>query len=155
MRVFNAFYYSFSPEVASFVTSHNSVRAGMKILLYPLVGILYVSSRVFAAASFSPEIAVTLSGVITALGIGAVYLGPILAILDRLFKLGPSSRLLRSIRVVFLFGIASLLGLLLAELGQAAALFEIATVCLVLSYVVLGGLVTSWLLARTYQHRPG
>jgi len=153
MRVFNAFYYSFSPRVASFMASHNSIRAGMKIALYPLIGILYVSSLVFAASSFNPEIAVSIAGVLASFGIGAVYLGPILTILFRFLKLRPSSRCFRALRLSFLFGIASLAGMSLAEFGQLALLMEVTTVCAVLSSIALGGLSVPWTLVRLWSDK--
>lgn len=125
----------------------------MKILLYPLIGILYVSSLVFAAASFNGEIAVTVAGVLASFGIGAAYLGPILAILSRLFKSRSSSRYFRAIRVTFLFEIVSLMGLFLAEFGQLAVLLEVTTVGMVVSNIALGGLLVSSIVARTWLSR--
>ena len=40
MQAFNAWYYSFSPYVAQFIASHDPVRAPVRVLLYPLLGIL-------------------------------------------------------------------------------------------------------------------
>jgi len=153
MRVFNAFYYSFSPRVASFIASHNSIRVGMKIALYPLIGILYVSSLVFAASSFNAEIAVSVAGVLASFGIGAVYLGPILTILFRFFKLRPSSQCFRVLRLSLLLGIASLVGLSLAEFGQLALLMEVTTVCVVLSSIALGGLSVPWIIVRLWSEK--
>jgi hypothetical protein len=153
MRVFNAFYYSFSPGVASFIAFHNTIRAGMKIALYPLIGILYVSSMVFAANSYSAEVAVSVAGVLASFGIGAVYLGPILTILSRFFKLPSSSRHFRAIRVSLLLEIASLVGLSLAEFGQLALLMEVTTVCVVLSSTALGGLSVPWIIVRLWSEK--
>jgi hypothetical protein len=151
MRVFNAFYYSFSPGVASFIASHSTIRAGMKIALYPLIGILYLSSLVFAITSFNAELAVSMAGVLASLGIGAVYLGPILAILSRFFKSPLSSRYFIAIRLSLIFGISSLLGLLLAELDHLTVLMEITTVGLVLSCIALGGLLVPWIMMRLWS----
>jgi hypothetical protein len=139
MRVFNAFYYSFSPGVSSFIASHNLIRTGMKIILYPLIGILYVSSLVFAATSFNSEVAVTTAGVLASLQIGLIYLGPILTILSRLLRSHSSP--LYAIRAAFSLGTASIVGLFLAEFCQFTVLFEITTVGAVLSNIVLGGLL--------------
>ena len=53
MEVFNRFYYSFSPSVASTISDHGALRGVMKIVLYPLVGILHLSSIVFSLFSVS------------------------------------------------------------------------------------------------------
>lgn len=149
MRVFNSFYYSFSPGVASFIIAQSIIRAGMKIILYPLIGILYLSSLVFAATSFNGEVAVTVAGVFASFGIGVVYLGPILAVLLRIFKSRSSPRCPRAVIVASILGFASVVGLCLAEFVQLTELLEITTVGLVLSSMALGGLLASWKLMRT------
>ena len=153
MRVFNAFYYSFSPRVASFITSQSLVRAGMKIVLYPLIGILYLSSLVFAATSFNGEVAVTVAGVFASFGIGVVYLGPFLAVLFRVFKSHLSPRFPRAVTVASILGFASVVGLCLAEFVQFTELVEITAVGVVLSSMALGGLLASWKLVRISSHR--
>ncbi len=152
MRVFNAFYYSFSPGVASFIISQSIIRARMKIVLYPLIGILYLSSLVFAATSFNGEVAVTVAGVFASFGIGVVYLGPILAVLFRIFKSRSSPRWPRAVMVASILAFASMVGLCLAEFVQLAELLEITAVGLVLSSMALGGLLASWKLMRIWSH---
>jgi hypothetical protein len=142
MRVFNAFYYSFSPGVSSFITSHDLIRTEMKIILYPLIDILYVSSLVFAATSYDGEVAVTTAGILASLTIGIIYLGPILTISSRLLKSHSSP--LYAIRAAIFLEIASMTGLFLAEFFQLTVLFEITTVGVVLSNIALGGLLVPW-----------
>jgi hypothetical protein len=125
----------------------------MKIALYPLIGILYVSSLVFAAGSSNAEIAVSVAGVLASLGIGALYLGPILTILFRFFKLRPSSQCFRPLRLSLLLGIASLVGLSLAEFGQLTLLMEVTTTCVVLSSIALGGFSVSWTVMRLWSDK--
>jgi hypothetical protein len=152
MLVFNAFYYSFSPGVASYITAHSSIRDGMKVLLYPLVGILYGSSLLFSAVSFNGEVAVISAGITASLGIGAIYLGPFLTILERIFKSHSSTLYSRAFSVSLISGIASLGGLLLAELAHFAALLEVTSTCVVLSNIALGTFFFSWTLARIWPH---
>jgi hypothetical protein len=152
MRVFNAFYYSFSPGVASFIASQSIVRAGMKIVLYPLIGILYISSLVFAATSFNGEFAVTVAGVFASFGIGVIYLGPILAVPSRFFKSRSTLRFPRAVMVASILGLTSVAGLWLAEFVQLAELLEITAVGLVLSSMALGGLLAAWELMRIWFH---
>jgi hypothetical protein len=153
MRVFNAFYYSFSPGVASYIASHSDIRAGMKTALYPLIGILYLSSLVFGATSFNGEVAVTLAGILASLGIGAVYLGPTLTILCRPFRSRSSSRYQRAIHLTFVASIASLIGMFLGEVGQLNALLTLATVGTVLSNITLGGMLVPWVAVRARSRK--
>jgi hypothetical protein len=152
MKVFNAFYYSFSPGVASFIASHSTFRAGMKVALYPLIGVLYVSSLVFAANSYNGEVAVIVAGVLASFGIGAVYLGPMLAISSRLLKSRARPRCL-AIRMTSVFGTSSIMGVVLAEISQVAVLIEVTTVGVILGSIALGGLVASWAIVRLWPDK--
>ena len=51
MQVFNAWYYSFSPYVAQFIASNDPVRAPVRVLLYPLLGVLGVSAFTYSLFS--------------------------------------------------------------------------------------------------------
>ena len=72
--------------MASFIASTVAVRAAAKILLYPRIGILYVSDRIFTTLSFEGELAVTTSGVFAAIGIGSIYVGPVVMIFCKISK---------------------------------------------------------------------
>jgi hypothetical protein len=75
MILFNAWYYSFSPQVAGQIAIHPVMRAVMSPLLYPLIRIISLASITFSAVSGFPELAVFLSGVLASLLIGAFYVG--------------------------------------------------------------------------------
>jgi len=81
MKAFNAFYYSFSPQVARFISGSPTLRALTRILLYPLMGALHLSSTVFNALSFTPELAVVAAGFTVSTLLGVFYLFPIAAIM--------------------------------------------------------------------------
>ncbi len=94
MGAFNAWYYSFSPAVAALIHGNEALRQGVKLLLYPLIGILLISRGVYSAASWNPELGVALAGLAASAMIGAVYLSP-LAILasGRRWRRGAPARL--------------------------------------------------------------
>jgi len=148
MQAFNAFYYSFSPQAASSISSNNNLRTVVKAILYPLVGILYLSNTVFTATSFNGELAVTLAGMFASISLGVIYLGPIALVLSRFFKFNRSSRYIRIIQVTCVMIVFSLLGLFLAEIAQLTALMTTTTVGTVLSCFALGSLLLPWLSAR-------
>ncbi len=143
MLVFNAFYYSFSPEVASFISSHSEVRAAMRMMLYPLIGTLYLSEVIFGALSFNGEIAVIISGIFASVSIGAIYIGPFLTTLTRLLRLGSASFYVRSAWLVSLLGFSSVLLVVIGELLEDVSLLEVATVGLVMSSFAIGGFAFS------------
>ncbi len=81
MVVFNEFYYSFSPIVASIISNNQALRGTTKILLYSLIGILHISSTTYTIFEFNPEIGVVVSGLIACSLIALTYLlPPILAV---------------------------------------------------------------------------
>jgi hypothetical protein len=74
MEVFNAWYYSFSPSVAQFIANNDPIRAPMRVFLYPLLGILSVSSTVYSLFSSAPEVGVLMAGLVASSMIGLAYL---------------------------------------------------------------------------------
>ncbi len=140
MQAFNAFYYSFSPQVAAFISSHGALRSAMKIVLYPLIGILYLSSRMFQASSFNEELAVVISGTFAALGIGVVYFGPIAILCSRMAKRNVRSRWPNARWMILGSCLISTFGIGVGEARQSPVFLTAATVAAVLSFVLLGAL---------------
>jgi len=140
MQAFNAFYYSFSPQVASFISANGIVRSSMKIILYPLIAILFFSSKIFQILSFNPELSITISGIIAALGIGVVYVGPILVICSRFgrHKIGSLWPPVRQLTLVSC--IISTFAVIAGEEVFSPLLLTLATVATVLSFLLLGAL---------------
>jgi len=74
MEVFNAWYYSFSPSVAGFIAGNDPLRAPVRVLLYPLLGILGVSSLAYSLLGAVPELAIVVAGLVASSLMGLVYL---------------------------------------------------------------------------------
>ncbi len=74
MQVFNAWYYSFSPAVAQYESSHATVRAVAKVALYPLIDVLQLASLTYTMAASQPEFAALVAGLAASSLIGLVYL---------------------------------------------------------------------------------
>jgi len=74
MQVFNAWYYSFSPSVAQFIASNDPIRAPVRVLLYPLLGVLSISTFTYSLFSATPEFAIVMAGIVASSLIGLVYL---------------------------------------------------------------------------------
>ena len=77
MNAFNAFYYSFSPTVASTITRSPALQEAVKLLLYPLMAALHSAASVFDALALAPELAAALSGLVASGLIGILYLSPL------------------------------------------------------------------------------
>lgn len=147
MQAFNAFYYSFSPQVATYIAANGNVRMLAKTFLYPLVGILYLSSGIFKTASSNSEIAITLSGTFAAFALGLLYLSPAIAVIARLFRYTRSSGYGRALRATGAVAFFSVIGLFLGEVTQLSAVLTTTAVGLVLSCMVLGALFIPWIVA--------
>jgi hypothetical protein len=86
MIVFNAWYYSFSPYVASYISTHSPARLALRFYLYPIIAILYFASGLYGALSAYPEFAILVSGLLTSALIGAIYIGLPIGLINRRFR---------------------------------------------------------------------
>ena len=78
MSIFNAVYYSFSPQVADYEREQPWLQATVKAALYPLFGILLASEQAFSSAG-GGEGGTILAGAVASTLIGAVYVSPLAA----------------------------------------------------------------------------
>lgn len=79
MEVFNAWYYSWSPYVASAERGNELLRNTVKAMLYPLIGDLIVARQVYGILSFNSELAVIMAGITAGILIGLTYSWPLIA----------------------------------------------------------------------------
>jgi streptogramin lyase len=149
MIAFNAWYYSFSPSVAGYLTTHGVERTIMKGVLYPLVGTLFLTSNLFTATQAYPEVAVLLSGLFAIILIGAVYLGLPLGLLSTSMEhvRGRNARrvILKILGGALLVG----LGILFAgEILSSMPLLAVASSTIVLATLCLSAIITSATVSR-------
>jgi M6 family metalloprotease-like protein len=143
MNVFNSWYYSFSPKVADFIVLHDAMRTPLRIALYPLLGILELSSAAYFELAFMPELAITTAGILASALIGLVYLTPVSVFLVRFMRrkgIG-AVHVLRAYSGAFLFAVAALL---LGELTASFSLLAVAASVFVLSTLVSTPLLFSF-----------
>jgi len=134
MAVFDAWYYSFSPSVASTISDNEMLRGGMKVVLYPLIGVLHLSSEAFSLLSFNPELGVMMAGLVASSLIGIVYFLPLVLLVSFFKRFKPSERTIRLAALVWggsaltmvLAGVAMSSIVMMASTG----IFVLATICL-------------------------
>jgi hypothetical protein len=152
MVAFNAWYYSFSPNVAGYLSTHVVERTAMKGVLYPLIGILKLSSMTFAAMGAFPELAAFMSGMVASSLIGAFYLGlPLSLVRARIRRLRGSNAqglLERLLLGALMLGVAALL---IGELLISPVLLMLASVAIILSTLFLSAVFTSGRISRKLQ----
>lgn len=142
MSAFNAWYYSFSPYLAEFISKNAMLRSITKVVLYPLLGILHLTAAVYSAFSFAPELGIVVSGVLASALIGLVYFTPVAACLVL-----PSERLRRRLKriegkMISLPWIASLFSVSIALLAASPSGMMISTAALVLASIAAVSMIT-------------
>ncbi len=140
MIVFNAWYYSFSPYVATYLTTHAASRMIMKGVLYPMVAVLLLASDLFTAMSTYPELGVLLSGLFASCLVGAIYIGlPLSLMRAKLQRRREAAKVTRMLCVTLLITIACLF---VGEVLSSAILMLVAPV-IVVSSMLLSGVIVS------------
>ena len=134
MTVFNAWYYSWSPAVASVIASHELLRNIMKILLYPLIGVLHLSTITFSLLSFNTEFAIVTSGLVASSIIGIVYFTPAFLMLCIARNIRISSKMLKASSTILTISLGCIL---IAEITKRTAIMMFSTPILVLSMMSL------------------
>jgi len=144
MKVFNAWYYSFSPYVADFISNQPLLKEAIRIILYPLIGILHVSASTYSALSFNPELAMVATGLVASGLIGIIYFAPLslttLLCMKRHRKFRLKMSHLKGLTAIW---IASIALICFAEATAAQPVMMVATVMLVLSTLTLAALATT------------
>ena len=142
MEVFNAWYYSFSPHIASLISTCEHLRAATRATLYPLIGILHLGAFVSYAFSFNSEVSVITAGIIISALIGLVYFTPptMLAtcLIERLR--GPLRTRLKELLIAWTL---SIMLVAVAELVASPTLMKVSSGALVLSTIALVAWITA------------
>ena len=149
MKIFNGFYYSFSPSVASFIADNLVLRDIMKVILYPLIGILHVSSVVFSIFSFLSELGVVIAGLVASSLIGIVYFLPTALIISLKKKFQVSVKI---VRLMGLIWISNVLTLVLAEITKSPSMMIVTTGAFVLVTITTVTLTSLRIVSKRLIH---
>lgn len=76
MPGFNAWYYSFSPQVSTYINEHPFVRPAMQLLITPLLEIVIFAQACHSYLSFNPELATIVAIIVGSALYGLIYLFP-------------------------------------------------------------------------------
>ena len=139
MTLFNAWYYSFSPPLASYLGTHQTQRELFGYTLYPLIGLLYASYYTYLIISpLNGEVAALTAGLVAAAIIGFVYLAPPLYFAKRILrrKTPLPSRL--TLRLLFALPLASSAATGFSYLTGTGLALGFAAATLLLSILTLG-----------------
>ena len=147
LLMFNAWYYSFSPGAASYISDNSQARPLMKSIIYPLIGSLTLALELYSLLSGYPEYATLLSGLLASSMIGIFYLGLPWSFIMRKFRLAKGAGL-RVCGASLLLGLS---GILLGLNSGSAALLMIAGPFTVLSTMFGSAALVGGVLASLFQ----
>lgn len=134
MNVFNGWYYSFSPSVADYERGQPWLQSVVKASIYPLLGILDVSTTVYWFLAFDNELAIMGAGVTASALIGLVYFAPAALALGVVIR----KKRWNMKKAKFILAItlsASVLAIIVAELAATPEVMMFGTALLVLSAI--------------------
>jgi hypothetical protein len=156
MKLFNAWYYSFSPSLAYYLGAHRTQRTVFSYALYPLIGLLYASYCTYALMSlWNNEVAAIAAGIVAAAMIGLIYLAPFLYLANRTFrrKISLTSRL--DAKVLLSSSVASSVAIAFSYSAGMELALGLAAAGLLLSSLTLGvmaGIRALNCIKLTYSH---
>jgi streptogramin lyase len=85
MRVFNAFYYSFSPKVAELTAASPILQTGVRAAIYPLISALRLVAAVHQIYPGS-QLMIIVAGIVASGLIGALYLTPVAILMGMMHR---------------------------------------------------------------------
>jgi hypothetical protein len=134
MNVFNAWYYSFSPSVANYESQASWFQSTVRVMIYPLLGILDISTFVHDSLAFSSELGIVAAGMTASSLVGLLYFAPLGA------ALGIASRkrhwnLSKARLILACSWAASVAAIAFAEIAGVEAVMMFGTSLLVLSAI--------------------
>jgi hypothetical protein len=137
MNVFNAWYYSFSPQVADYERQQPWLQQSVRVAIYPLLGILQTAESAYAIVP--GEYGSIAAGLVASSLIGAVYFSPIVLSIKQVRRNRLDYRL-----AIVIIG-ASLVSVAVAiivnsvpALMATTALLVLSTLCIVAIYSAKG-----------------
>jgi hypothetical protein len=154
MKAFNAWYYSFSPSIAHVISKSPSLAAVVRILIYPLVGILQVAAAAHTMSGSNSQLKVVITGFLASSLIGLVYDTPWITALFIAMKRKYRFEMKLHYLVPFAGGwVASLLVIGIAGFFTTGLLMMLATAAFVLLTIGLSATITAILIAKVYAAR--
>jgi hypothetical protein len=152
MIIFNQFYYSFSPQVATYISAHSMIRETMKFVLYPLIGILHLSALTYSVFNFNPELSIIMAGLIASSLIGIVYFTPLAVgyiLLMKRLKIMPKTNPFKKLLATLWF--ASIILLFLGEIAVSPMIMMIATAFFVVITLCASAFMTAIKMMRKIE----
>jgi hypothetical protein len=149
MKAFNAWYYSFSPGVASVIKSNTVIRSILKFLLYPLIGILHITAETYSLCNLYQEFAIIVSGFVASSLLAIIYVSPLAIIIQIIKKLKVHVRILH---IFFMIWGLSIGGIAISEIKRRSNVMMFSTATFVVITMILVTLTSMKYVTKYIQH---
>jgi hypothetical protein len=153
MEVFNAWYYSFSPSIARFIASNDPLRAPIRTILYPLLGVLEISTVTYTLFGGTPEFAVVTAGLVASSLIGLVYLTPFTLIGMRALRKRRDIRATGVAKGSLLLLAVALALLVAGELANSFLILAVASSAIVLTCIIATPVIAAVCVGHKWRGR--
>jgi len=146
--IFNAWYYSFSPNVAQYLNTHIIPRDLMRVFLYPSLQFLRLASLLYGELRAYPEMATVVSGTVACFLLGVFYLGIPLGLITRKLRI----RNLNA-KIWYFILVCGLSTLLVGEMSASTLLLMISSSITVLATLFASAISTATVISRRTNSR--
>ncbi len=155
ITAFNAFYYSWSPQVAGVIRKNNALASFTRLSIVPLLSVLEAGSSLYKVLlPLGKETAMVSTGVIASFLLGLIYLSPLLILnrWERARSILGSRKLLIAVSSL---AIASLIALGISIYFTADSIALISSASLVLGMIALAPLTATQVISKLSDNLRG
>lgn len=146
MKVFNGWYYSWSPTIAEIVHNNEDLRPITRFVLYPVVGSVVAAQGTISIFSFSRELAATASILTAAFICGIFYVAPLILLIrsfgERMSRIKSSYILKRQNILLLLCGVLSGLLTLIGVVANSTVMNTVGVTVMALTVTLSAAAIT-------------
>lgn len=146
MRVFNGWYYSWSPTTAEIIHDNEDLRPITRLVLYPVVGSVVAAQGTISIFSFSRELAATASILTAAFICGVFYVTPLILLIrsfgERMGRIKSSYILKRQNIILLVCGVLSGLLTLIGVVANSEVMNTVGVTMLALTVTLSAAAIT-------------
>ncbi len=142
ITAFNAFYYSWSPQVAGVIRGNDALASLTRLSILPLLEVLKMGSSLYRILQpLGGEAAIISTGTVASFLLGLIYLSPLLLILSRLDRVKGILKSRKLLAVIVLVITASLIALGTSVYLAVDSLALISSALLVIGMIALAPII--------------
>jgi hypothetical protein len=152
MRVFNGWYYSWSPRMAEIIHGNEALRQVTRFVLYPVVGSVMAAQGTYSMLSFNGELAATTSILTAAFICGVFYIAPLILVIrsikQRLGRINSLNMIKHLNIMLILFAVLSISLTIIGGIANSAVLNAIGVTVLALTITLYAATLTVKVLTK-------